>query len=400
MNTKDRQSFHQLYGERRPRAVYYARDFVDYALMIGVCAVVLCLSYGVRHVMARVGVALCVVTLLMFVKRHGVELAIPQICKRPQDVVYMFGYKLQNLRAPYLIGLAVLVGENLAISATPLLPHHNDTMRTIGLCLFYGHVLLMSAFRTRILVDHLAKKHLVREVLMQTPWQRVVKTDTSITIEILHAYCTGLLTHIILLAPWYLIVTHARFSVIFLPAVCGVNVWVYWQWLKTINSWFYRDHWIGHNSELEFLFLHGPHHDAIPSGLIGGAENGFLEGFLRFTLGSPSPFLNPVIAFLVYTVEVKQNIEAHQYIPGVFPRLPKTLMEIAQHSTHHYGPIEPYSFAIKVDQPGQEGKYKDWFRQLPDELRNSARLDEELTDFVWDNPIYRMTLNLYERYQK
>jgi hypothetical protein len=402
MKTNDPAIFHKLYGPKKPRAVYYKKDFLDYALMIVLSALVAGLSYGFRQVMSIVGFALCAFTLVMFITRHGIEFRVPVILRRPQDVFYMFVYKLQNLKPLYFIALGLLLLENVLIAATPNLPHHVELMRTIALYLFYIHFIAITVFRTAILTDHLAKKELVREVLMQTPWQRVVKEKTNITVEIIHAYCTGVLTHIVLLAPWYLVITYSRFSVIFLPVVCSINIFVHLRWLKVINAWFYRDHWLGHNSEFEFIFLHGTHHDAIPSGLIAVAENGFLEGFLRFAIGSPVPFYNPVIAFLVYTAEIQKDIEAHQYIPGVFPRLPRATMEVSQHSTHHYGPIEPYSFGVKLDQSGVSEEYKRSFSRLliPDELVNSAKLDEELTGFKWDNPTYRRTLSLYDKYQK
>jgi hypothetical protein len=172
------------------------------------------------------------------------------------------------------------------------------------------------------------------------------------------------------------------------------------KWMKAINRWFYRDHWLGHNSEFEFVFLHGTHHDAIPSAMIAVAENGLLEGFLRLAMGTPVSFYNPVVAFLMNTLEVKVDMEAHQYIPGVYPRLPMNVMEVSQHSTHHYGSIEPYSFGIKVDQPGAPEEYNKVFARLPDELKNSARLDEELTGFKWDNPTHRRTMSLYRKYHK
>jgi hypothetical protein len=172
------------------------------------------------------------------------------------------------------------------------------------------------------------------------------------------------------------------------------------KWMKAINGWFYRDHWLGHNSEFEFVFLHGTHHDAIPSAMIAVAENGLLEGFLRLAMGTPVSFYNPVVAFLMNTLEVKVDMEAHQYIPGVYPRLPMNVMEVSQHSTHHYGSIEPYSFGIKVDQPGAPEEYNKVFARLPDELKNSARLDEELTGFKWDNPTHRRTMSLYRKYHK
>jgi hypothetical protein len=389
--------FHKLYGIRKPRVSYNKRDFLDYVLMLALSALAAGLSYGVDHVISIVGFALCVFTLAMFIVRHGVEFKSPLILRRPQDVLYLFVYKLQNLRPMWFIALGLLLLENFLIAATPNLPHHVELMRTIALWLFYIHFISITIFRTAILIDHFAKKELVREVLMQTPWKRAVNAKTNITLEILHAYCTGLLAHILLIAPWYLVITHASFSVIFLPAVCLINLIVHVKWLKAINAWFYRDHWLGHNSELEFIYLHGMHHDAIPSALIAVGENGFLEGFMRYTIGAPDPFYNPGVSFLVYMYEVANDVATHQYIPGVFPRLPRTFIEIAQHATHHFGKLEPYSFAMKVEKLTVTG-----FEvvRLPAELSNSIKLDEELDGFQWDNPTYRKTLSLYDKYHK
>ena len=394
----DPAKFHALHGTKKPRAQFYKKDFLDYALMMVVTALVAVASYGRTHILSYAAVALCAVTLAMFVMRHGVELRVPLFLRRPQDLLWMFVYKLRNLTPVYFVGLVLLVAETLAVRATPQFPHHAELLRTIGLYLFYVHLGVITAYRTAILIDHLVKRELVREVLMQTNWKRIITEKSNITREILHAYVTGLLTHLLLLAPWFLVIKFASFSVLLLPVVAAVNVFMQVKWIKAINAWFYRDHWLGHNSEIEFLFLHGAHHDAIPTGMIAVAENGFLEGFLRLTLGTPVAFFNPILAFLVITIEVQKDIDAHQYIPGVFPKLPRKIVEVSQHSTHHYGQVEPYSFGIKVDQPGQAERYKNIFRGLPDTLRNSAKLDEELTGFKWDNPTHRRTLALYARY--
>jgi hypothetical protein len=206
------------------------------------------------------------------------------------------------------------------------------------------------------------------------------------------------LAHIALIAPWYLVITHTSYSVIFLPVACLINVIVHMKWLRAVNAWFYRDHWLGHNSELEFLYLHGMHHDAIPSALIAVGENGFLEGFMREALGAPIPFYNPGVSFLFITYEVEHDMRTHQYIPGVFPKLARNFVMVNQHSTHHFGQLPPYSFALKVDQPGLSEKFKKAIGRLPDELRNSIKLDEDLTGFQWDNPTYRKTLSLYDTY--
>jgi len=401
MKKNDPAIFHKLYGVKNSRIAYHGRDFLDYLLMIALSSLAVGLSYGFGNVMSIVGLALCALMLTTFILRHDVEFRVPVILRRPQDVLYMFMYKLQNLRAVWFIALGLLLLENFLIAATPNLPHHVDLMRTIAFWLFYAHLISITAYRTAILIDHLAKKELVREVLMQTAWKRVINEKTNITLEILHAYVTGLLAHIILVAPWYLVISYSSFSVIFLPVVCVINVVVNLKWMRVINSWFYRDHWLGHNSELEFIFLHGMHHDAIPSALIAVGENGFLEGFMRHAMGSPVPFYNPCVSFLIYMFEVANDVRTHQYIPGVFPRLSRQYIEIAQHSTHHFGKLAPYSFALKVDQPCvSESVKKATTRRLGPSLANSIGLDEELIGFQWDNPTYRNTLSLYDKYQK
>lgn len=391
--------FHKLYGVRKPRATYYSKDFIDYALMIVLSALVVGVSYGFRHGMFIAAVVLCAFTLAMFITRHGIELRFPLILKRPQDVLFMFVYKLQNLRPIYFLALGLLLLENVLILATPNLPHHLEWTRTGAVVLFWLHFGSMVVFRTIILADHLRKKELVREVLMQTPWKRVINAKTNITLEILHAYVTGLLTHIILIAPWYLLITHLNYSLLFVPVAGLLGILVHLRWLKTHNSWFYRDHWLGHNSELEFVLLHGSHHDAIPSGLIAVAGNGFLEGYLRHTLGSPMPFYNPIVSFLLYMYEVKNDIELHQYIPGVYPRLSRRFMSITQHSTHHYGRLEPYGLGVKLDVPGVDPDFRAKFEKFPEEIKNSIDMDEELTGFQWDNATHRLTLDLYDKYQ-
>ena len=390
--------FHKLYGKSKPRVVYYRKDFLDYLLMLFLSALVISLSYGVGRAMSIVGFVLCAFMLATFIMRHGIEFRVPVILRKPQEVFYTLAYKLQNLKSVYFVALGLLLLENFLIAVTPNLPHRVELMRTVAFYLFYIHFLSITMYRTAILIDHLAKKELVREVLTQTAWRRVVKEKTNISLEIVHAYCTGVLTHVILIAPWYLVITYASFSVIFLPVVCLINIIVLLKWTKVLNAWFYRDHWLGHNSEFDFIFLHGTHHDAIPSGLIAVAENGFLEGFLRHTIGFPSTFYNPLMAFLIYTFDIKIDMDTHQYIPGIFPRMPRQLLDVAQHSTHHYGWLEPYSIGLKFDHPSVSEEFKKSYKTTPNAIRNSIELDEELTGFKWDNPTFRQIRSLYDKY--
>lgn len=392
------ESFHRLYGVRKPRTCYYRRDFVDYTLMIVATALVAGLSFGVRHGMALAAYVLCAFMLATFVVRHGVELTVPLILRRPQDVLYMVVYKVMNLKPQWFIAAGLLLLENVLIAATPQLPHHVEWMRTGALWLFYAHFAAITLYRTRILIDHLAKKEMVREILMQTPWKRTINGRTNITLEIVHAYVTGLLTHILFLAGWYIVLTHVRYSLLFVPVVCAVNVAIELKWYKTLNRWFYREHWVGHNSELEFLYLHGNHHDAIPSAMIAVSENGMLEGFCRSLVGPPVSYYHPLAAAVLMSSTVWYDMLTHQYIPGVYPGLSKAIVQTTQHSTHHYGQLAPYGLGGKTNAAERVKTLR--ARLVPIELVNAIELDEELTGFQWDNPTHRNTMSLWDRYGK
>jgi hypothetical protein len=296
------------------------------------------------------------------------------------------------------VAAAVLLLENYLIYLTPSLPHHTELMRKIAFGLFYTHFAALTAYRTAILVSHLRHKDHVREFLLQTTWQRALSRQPSISLEIWHAYFTGLLTHVLLIAPWYIAITYVNYSLIFLPVTIVAGVFLHARFLRVVNQWFYRDHWLGHNSELEFLYLHGSHHDAIPSGLIGVSGNGYLEGFMRHTMGGPGIFYSPLVTFLIHTFDVKIDIDGHQFIPGVYPHVPKSIQLINQHSTHHFGKLEPYSLGLKLDQEGVPEDLLRKAKMFTREQQNSVELDEQLTGFKWDTPRYQQFLQLYEKY--
>lgn len=400
MATADPKHFHKLYGARHPRTTFQPKDFFDYALMTLACALAVYFIYGPMHVLTWVGIGLCVYMIIAFLYRHGAKASVPLLLRRPQDALYMVAYKIQNTKPVYFFAIAVLLLENYIIHITPNMPHHVELMRKIALWLFYIHIGGITVYRTIILVAHLRKRQMAREFLMETTWKKAFSKRDNIVLEIFHAYFTGLLAHIVTLAPWYLVITHFKFSVLALPLVLAINVFTESWYLKAVNSWFYRDHWLGHNSELEFIYLHGSHHDAIPSGLIAVAGNGHLEGFVRYLIAFPTFFLNPIATFAFLTMIVRQDIATHQYIPGVFPRLQRKYLETAQHSIHHMGRIEPYSFGLKTERANESDAAKKALSAIPDELMNSIRLDEELTGFEWDSESQRKYLQLFDKYSR
>lgn len=395
----DKRRFHRLLGKRKSRINYSKSDFLDYALMIAACAAVLIGTYGLRSWLGAAGCLLCVFMLASFVVRHGVAFRVPVVLRRPLDVLFMLVHKVDNTSWVYWAALGFVVLENVGIELTPGLPHHAALMRRIGLWLFGLHLAIIFAYRTRSLVDHWRKRDIVSKVLLESPWKNAGLVRESIRYEIVHAYSTGLLTHLILVAPWYLAITYLKFSVLFMPVTCAVNLWLHLKFLKAVNAWFYRDHWLGHNSELEFVYLHGSHHDAIPVGLIAVAGNGFLEGLLRNLLGYPTPFYNPVMAFVAYTLEILRDIDFHQFVPGIFPKMRLEFRQVGQHSTHHFGHLEPYGFGVKLDQPGLSADFVRLFARFPEEFNNSIRLDEELTGFDWNNPRFQWFLGVCKEHE-
>ena len=392
-------NFHKMYGAKSSRLVYRGDDFLDYLFMLVLTWLVAAAAYGPIHPMSVLTMGLCVWMFAAFRIRHGWEWSVPTIVKRPQGLLYMLVYKVQNMRLTYVIAAALLVLENYLIYLTPGLPHHTELMRKIAFGLFYTHLITLTAYRTAILIAHLRGKEHVRDFLMQTSWKIALSRQPSITLEIVHAYFTGVLTHVLLIAPWYIAITYFNCSLVFLPFTFVAGFFIHSRFLKVVNEWFYRDHWHAHHSDLEFLYLHGPHHDAIPSGLIGVSGNGYLEGVMRHTMGGPGIFYNPVVTFLIHCFDVKVDIDGHQFIPGIYPHVPLSNQMINQHSTHHFGKLEPYSLGLKLDQPGVPAeilRVANLF--FTKEQQNSVQLDEQLSSFKWDNPRYKQYLALYEKY--
>lgn len=399
MKTEDKNFYHQLYGKAHTRMAYKKEDFADYVIMSVLCMAVVYLAYGAGHPITIVGIVLCMWMIVVFPIRHGCKWSVPLLVRRPQEILFTVVYKVRNLRWMYLFALSTLLLENYLIYLTPDLPHRVELMRDIAFFLFYAHVIGLTAYRTYIYYAHLKNRGLVREVLMQTVWKKKLEQQPNMVIEITHAYCTGLLSHITLIAPWFLVITYFKFSILFLPVVCAINLFVQAKYLKAINSWFYRDHWLGHHTEADFVYLHGSHHDAIPSGLIGVAGNGILEGFTRHGLGAPTTFFNPLMSALVNSLEVKGDIDEHQYIPGVYPKAGLARQTVAQHSMHHFGRLKPYGFGMGVDQPGASKAYAAKLKYLPDEVKNGIKLEEQLDGYEWDSKLYADYLALVAKYE-
>lgn len=414
MTKPDPKKFHKLYGTKKVKMVYDKKDYVDYIIMNILTAAVMYACFasdfvasrvdtvlpGAGMMMALLSVGYCAQMILLFPKRHGgVKLQAPIMIKRPMEVVHSVIYHLTNVKPMWYVAVGLLLLENYVISITPTWPHKVELMHEIAVYGFFLHFILLMLYRTFILIGHLQKTAHIREVLMQSNWRGQITRQPNMALEVWHAYCTGMMTHIALLAPWYVVIALSNFSLVLMPVVVILNIVVQFRFLKDMNNWYYREHWLGHNSEFEFVYLHGPHHDAIPSGLVGVAGTGFLEGFVRNAIGFPAPFFNPILSFLFHTQLVYEDINLHQYIPGMFPKVDRGFENVSQHSSHHYGKMEPLGVGLKLDQPSCPERVEKAYKMLPYEFNNSAMLDEQLTDFKWDNPQHRWYLSMIDKYQ-
>src|SRR6266705_1055404 len=152
MKTVDATKFHKLYGVKRQRITYHNKDFLDYVIMILMSAALIRFAYGANHAVSIIGWVLCAFMVATFPMRHGVQFRTPLILTRPQDILYSLIHKLQNIKPAYFVAIGVLILENYIIVLTPRLPHNVELAHTIALCLFWRHFILMSSYRTAILI--------------------------------------------------------------------------------------------------------------------------------------------------------------------------------------------------------------------------------------------------------
>ncbi|WP_075185103.1 hypothetical protein [Teredinibacter haidensis] len=398
MKKSEADRYHHLIGVQSRRMTFRDGDFLDYVIMICLCGIALVCIYGIDNLLTQIGLVACALMIINFPLRHGFKLKTPLIVKRPQDILYMVVYRLTNLEPIILIAAAILILENVAIYFTPQLPHKVELVRQVGFYLIYLNFAIITIYRTAILAAHLYKRNLAKEVLLETPWKRVVVKHPSMFLEIFHSYFTGILAHIMMLIPWFLVVSYFDFSIIFIPIICVANYVVFSKSLAGILRWYYRDHWLAHNSELEFIYLHGAHHDAIPSALLAADESGFLEGIIRQMLGRPIAMFNPLMAFIFYTNSIWKNVTDHQYIPGIFPKQKNPGR--SQHAIHHHNRLEPYGLAynLEIYKHILPEKQREKIERMSDREQEAYRLDEILNGFEWNNAKYRWYLQLVKKY--
>ena len=73
-------------------------------------------------------------------------------------------------------------------------------------------------FRTIVLFCHLWKTDHVLKFLQQTGWKKVMGNSIpAVMLDIIHGYCTGVLSHFSVISNWFLIIHYFDHSLLLLP---------------------------------------------------------------------------------------------------------------------------------------------------------------------------------------
>jgi hypothetical protein len=235
----------------------------------------------------------------------------------------------------------------------------------------WGAFLFMTLFRVSILVAHLLRASVVREVMERSPQRRTIAV-LSIHNHIVQAFVTGMVAHLSLVAPCVLFFmwtnpTNLREALL----LAGVILWTAIAYplrkRKVLlkpgainNRLVHQNHVIAHQSRFYFTVFHGHHHDTLPSAMIGSAAGtGFLENADR-ALSWLDPLNSIVFTQLNWTYIMAFDMVVHQYIPGVFPFARTTVTGTSHHVTHHFGSALPLGiiFSGYVEPHDMESGYR------------------------------------------
>jgi hypothetical protein len=254
--------------------------------------------------------------------------------------------------------------------------------------------LVITLFRLTILIAHLLRASVVREVLQGSTQKKTIAV-LPIHQHILHAFVTGMVAHLSLVAPCVLFFmwtnpTNLRETLL----IAGYFLWSFiarpLRKRRILEKpsiigfhLVYDNHTIAHQSRFFFTVFHGHHHDAIPSAMIGSAGGtGFLENTDR-GLTWLDPLNSIVMMQISWAYSIAFDMVVHQYIPGVFPFARVTVLGRAHHVTHHFGSALPLGliFDSYIEPQDMKNGYKPdnpltrWFLR---EVEQREGLDPEL----------------------
>ena len=75
--------------------------------------------YGLKHPLTIMVGCISLFMVIVFPIRHGFQLTIPLIFKKPGGLIYLLIYKLLNIKLPLVLAVAFLSLENMIIAWTP-----------------------------------------------------------------------------------------------------------------------------------------------------------------------------------------------------------------------------------------------------------------------------------------
>ena len=283
------------------------------------------LSFAVRHGLSAHGlidVALALLTYpLLFVRRL--------VCVRTRLLLGVMCFAsalyLESLIAPMLDGTV--------------------WVKPLPFALFLGlHFCLIAAYRLLIFVHHLRDIERVEAFLRLRHYP--VQSPANVSLWVTHGLTTGLLTHASLLVIptlwWGFVSPSLLLEGLLLVCwfVFTENPWVLEIRQRELIGFANEDHAEWHADRTLFVLFHAHHHDAIPSGLIASHGVGLLEAMHRTLLSGD--WLGPCSHFCWnQTKVIREDIEQHQFIPGVFPGALKVVERRNHHAVHHLGGVLP-----------------------------------------------------------
>jgi len=335
--------------------VYRAEDFPLYLLSLVLGGLLIVPALPQRALQVVVVAALAYLA-GFFVIRHGAKLeagtfraVLEGLARYPAMVVRNWGMA-RTIVAP------VVIIFSLALTAEHFL--RPSLAGTKWLRPFpwqwaiWASFLLVTLFRVVVLVAHLHRASVVRDVLQSSPQKRLIAV-LPIHHHIFQAFVTGMVAHLSLVAPCVLFFlwtdpSYLREALLVVGHLAWLGVAIPLRKRKVLthpgvvrNRVFYENHKIAHQSRFFFTVFHGHHHDAIPSAVIGSAAGtGFLENTDR-AISWLDPLNSIVLTQLYWAYMIAFDMVVHQYIPGVFPFVKPTLLGVSHHVTHHFGSALP-----------------------------------------------------------
>lgn len=353
---------------------YRAEDFPLYLLSLLLVGLLVfpALPHRAEQVALLAGLAYLA---CFFVIRHGVKLEGAAFRAAFDGVIRYPGILARSWRTGAHAIIPIVVIFALAVTGERLLQPALAGTRWLDpfpwQWAIWGPFLFIALFRVSILVAHLLRASVVKDVMERSPQRKTIAV-LSIYNHILQAFVTGMVAHLALVAPCVLFFMWTNPTILREALlIAGVILWtgiahplhkrrILLRPGLIHNRLLYQNHIIAHQQRFYFTVFHGHHHDTLPSALIGSAAGtGFLENADR-GLTWLDPLYSIVLMQVKWTYMMGFDMVVHQYIPGVFPFAGPTVTGTSHHVTHHFGSALPLGiiFSGYVEPRDMENGYR------------------------------------------